>query len=324
MNDLHQLAPSDEAIDAEFSPARRREILEEVLASRGNVMPLTRRCRWPAALAVAAASVAVVAVVGQALLPGADPLIAEPSTPTPSGTSSQAATATAVEQLSAVAESAAAAPPLPEGSFLHVRVVQQFDDEPGGMSTDDTYTDAAGWTWMHRYDEIEAWTLEDAGDHLRQLPTEPGPLEALIRGGEEFNSDDERAYHEMVGILRSPAATADIRSAAVLVLQRLAREPQAPETTETGDVATPRVTVTTTQVNGGKDLGWRISLTDATATPDAESWIILDSAGTFLEAGNVWEGGGSGDVVVEQGIVEALPEEFVAVLGTDHVEQSYF
>lgn len=324
MHDIRSTRPSDAAIDAEFDARRRRRVFDEVLAARSRVVPIThKRSRWAGALAAAAASIAVVALVAQSL-PSADgPLIARPAdSTTPSATTEPTPTESSVGGLAAVAASAAAAPPVPAGSFLRMTVLETTEGEAGGGSTDDTYTDADGWTWMHRVEEIEAWTLEDRGTDVFSLPTDPAALEVWSREQDGRASGVETVYEEMVRILTTPRAPADLRSAAVHVLERISAAPSVVETAASGALYTP--VVTATQGTAEDAQAWRISFTDKTSNPDLETWITLDSQGALVETGGEWADGSSRKVVVENTTVPSLPAEFVRVLGTEHVEQFYF
>lgn len=322
MHDIRSTRPSEAAIDAEFDAQRRRRVLDEILAPRSTVVPTDRRrSRWVGALAAAAASIAVVALVTQSLPPADGPLIARPAdSTTPSVTTEPAEPS--VGGLAAVAASAAAAPPVPAGSFLRMTVLGATEGEAGAGSTDDTYTDVDGWTWMHRVEEIEAWTLEDRGTDVFSLPTDPVALEVWSRDQDGRASGVETVYEEMVRILTTPRAPADLRSAAVLVLERISAAPSVVETAPSGALYAP--VVTATQGTAEDAEAWRISFTDQRSNPDLETWITLDSRGALVETGGEWVDGSSRKVVVEHSIVPSLPAAFVRVLGTEHVEQFYF
>ncbi len=344
MRDLRSIRPTDESVDAEFSPQRRESVLQEVLDARSFVVPFREhRRRWPAVAAAAVAVVAAVALVVQVLTPQGNSSVAEPppvtqtvpsrsSVPATVSVAPPTAAGSAAQQLTGVA-AAAGAPAEASGVFLHVVRVeeQRGDGDPGSTDepmaedhnvTHDDYVDADGWLWSRRTGDQNFWLLvQQDADSISSLPTDPGDLDRELRSGTGNNSADERVFKAVHEILLTEGASPELRAAAITVLQGIAENPQAPETTKDGDLATPMVSVTTVPLTGQQGMGYRAAITDSTSRPGIENWLVLDPTGQIVESGS--EGPDltfTGTIVLREW-VDVLPEEFVEVLGTDHVEQ---
>ena len=345
MRDLRSIRPTDESIDAEFSSQRRESVFQEVLDARSSVVSLgEHRRRWPAAAAAAVAAVAAAALVVQVLTPHGNSPVAEPppvtqtvpsrsSYPATVSVAPPAAQWSAAEQLTGVAAAAAGGPAVASGAFLHVvRVEEQrghvdpgSTDEPAAEDhsvTHDDYVDADGWLWSRRTGDQNLWLLvpQDA-DSISSLPTDPGDLDRELRSGTGNNSADERVFKAVHEILLTESASPELRAAAITVLQGIAENPQAPETTKEGDLATPLVSVTTVPLTGQQGMGYRASITDSTSRPGIENWLVLDPTGQIVESGSIAPTSTFTGTIVVREWVDALPADFVEVLGTDHVER---
>lgn len=344
MRDLRSIRPTDASVDAEFSPQRRQSVFQEVLDARSSVMSFGGgRHRWPAVAAAAVAAVAAVVLAVQVLTPQGNSSVAEPPLVTQTVRSSPSEPATepvappsaqgsAAEELTGVAAAAGAAAET-SGAFLHVvRMEEQRGHiDPGSTDepvvedhnvTHDDYVDEQGWLWSRRSGDQDFWLLtEQQEDSISLLPTDPEDLDRELRSGTGNNSADERVFKAVHEILLTESASPELRAAAITVLQGIAGNPQDPETTKDGDVATPRVSVTTVSLPGQQGMGYRAAITDPTSRPGIEDWLVLDPTGQIVESGS--EGPDltfTGTIVLREW-VDVLPEEFVEVLGTDHVEQ---
>lgn len=343
MRDLESIRPSDEAIDAEFDARRRESVFQEVLQARTAVVPISRsRRRWPAAAAAAVAGLAVLGLAAQALVTLNGQSVAEPPVAGPTASSSTTLASpgsqpspryvTVAAMLGPVAVAAAAAPVAEPDAFLHVvRVEEQLNVAGQGSSQTpaaadsgvtyfDDYIDRDGWLWSRRTGDQQFWLLTGQGQStITALPTDPGELDAALRSGTGNNSADERVFKGIHEILLTETAPPALRAAAITVLQRIAEHPQAAVTTKDGETATPTLVVTTVDLDGAT--GYRAAMTDPTSRPGVERWLVLDATGQIVESGTLTPDVSFSSTITTREWVDALPSDFVDVLGMEHVER---
>ncbi|MCC2592988.1 hypothetical protein LKO27_06125 [Tessaracoccus sp. OS52] len=348
MHELRSIRPTDDAIDAEFTPARRRAVLDEVLAAR----PVSPRRTWIPMAVAATAGVAALALGLQALSPGQQDVTTVPAVAStqPSGTpfdpgSEQPTTVAPLErgvvvaavQLEPVAVAAGAGPAQAQGAYLHVVTVSEQDGE---VTERDGYVDAEGWSWVRQAGVGSFWAvfppLLGTG---QEWPTDPVALDALLRAGTGNNSEDERVFKGVHEILMSDSAGPELRAAAIRVLQNLSENPQEPTTGKEGILATPQTVVSRVALPDG-GTGHRVSFTDPTSRPGMEHTLVLDGEGWIVESGSTGlapamipadevgtkpatpQGTSTfRSVVVTREWVDVLPSDFVEVLGTERVAQ---
>lgn len=336
MQDIETIRPNDEAVDEEFSPHRQEAVFQKILASRsGAAATDSRTCRWPAVVAATIAGLVVFGLAAQALSPKEDPVIVPesmesepaqtPSTPPSRNNVSAAA------MLGVVATTAASAPAAEPNTFLHVT---GFGEQIGGTSGEsseqleywsggyDTYIDADGWMWSSRFGDDNYWLLtQQDKQFIDSLPSEPAALDAELRSLDGNNSADERVFKAVHEILITETAPAELRGAAISVLQHIAENPQEPETTKDGEVATPAVEVAEVTLNTTSEPGYRVSITDPTSRPGVENWLVLDATGQIAESGQSGPDGTYTSSVDVRERVAALPADFVEALGTEQVDK---
>ena len=342
MRNIETIRPSDDAIATEFTPHRQEAIFQEILQTRSTVTPAgSHRRRWLAMGAAAIVGVVVVGLAAQALSPRQGPVVVptyggssatseSPSTQTPSNPPSRNA-ASAAAMLGVVAATAAAAPAVELGTFVHVTGFSEQtvdSDDPNVVSGyssrgHDTYIDSDGWMWSHRFGDEEYWLLAqyDFEGLIDTYPTDPEALDVELRSGTGNNSGDERVYKAIHEILITETASPELRSAAILVLKHIAENPQAPETTKDGELASPSMEVTEVPLDTSTEPGYRVSMTDPTSRPGVENWLILDETGQISKAGSVDPDGTFSSSIDSRERVNSLPDEFVEVLGTEQVEK---
>lgn len=347
MQRLESLRPTDDAIDAEFTPQRQRALYQDVLAKTAHVIPMPVRRRWPG---VAAAVAAVLAIgVGGVYVAGLDtgepvteplpPNIAPsvesagvPPEPDPEGIVMPDLAAGVVVSpvvLSGIAD-AAEASPAREGAFLHVVTVEEQSDHQGEFRTrHNAYVDAEGWTWrytsreinMNEFEEYESnyWLLHPGpGEWPETLSTDPQQLDAQLRAGTGNHSEDERVFKNIHEILLTETAAPELRSAAIRVLQGLAENPQDPAPAKEGMIASPQVAVyEVTLPDGGT--GYRATIVDPTSRPGEERSLVLDGTGQIAEANQTFSDGHFRSNVVIREWVDQLPAEFTETLGAERV-----
>lgn len=341
MRDVESIRPTDEAIDAEFDAQRRESVFHEVQA-RARVVPIRRSRRWPAGVAAAVAGLAVLGLAAQALVTLNGQSVADPPVAGVTAASSAAPASppdepspryvSAVAMLGPVAVAAAAAPVGEPDAFLHVvRVEEQHSvagqgssQEPMPVDSDvtyfDDYIDRDGWLWSRRTGDQQFWLLTGQDQStITSLPTDPDALDAALRSGTGNNSADERVFKGIHEILLTETAPPELRGAAITVLQRIAEHPQAAETTKDGQTATPTMTVTEVDLDGVT--GYRAAMTDPTSRPGVERWLVLDATGQIMGSGTLTPELSFSSRITTREWVDALPSDFVDVLGTDHVER---
>lgn len=330
--------PTDADVDAEFPRAVREMIVDEIVQWRPDsspaVTPLrTRRAgprRW-LTLVAAGVVVALVVLGLQTFAPGRQVAVV---TPLPSGGS---ATTTLYQPplgvpyaaaLEPVAEAAEKQPLLmPTGTrFLHL-VTSDAQTDTATVSHD-MYVSSDGWIW--RSDTVDGvvtfWMLyhPNVADYSA-LPADPAALEAALRAGTGSNSGDERVFKAIDDILTSRTAPPAIRAAAIRVLDRVAKSPQAPETTKNGEVASPEVTLETTTVSGVDAV--RATLTDSGSRPGVSYSMVLDATTGDLIASDTVGPDLSGNQIIRtttestRELVDSLPTAFVQALGTARVHK---
>ena len=189
-----------------------------------------------------------------------------------------------------------------------------------GVTYFDDYIDRDGWLWSRRTGDQQFWLLTGQDQStITSLPTDPDALDAALRSGTGNNSADERVFKGIHEILLTETAPPELRGAAITVLQRIAEHPQAAETTKDGQTATPTMTVTEVDLDGAT--GYRAAMTDPTSRPGVERWLVLDATGQIMGSGTLTPDVSFSSRITTREWVDALPSDFVEVLGTDHVER---
>lgn len=329
MRDVEAIRPSDDALGAQFTTQRREAIFQEVLQEGAGITPIHgRRRRWPAVAAAAVAGIAVLAMTTQILAPSGESVAEPPVQPTAATTAPTPLTpapngnGSALAMLGQVAVAAGSKPAIMQGSYLHVvTVAEQVGTEPRSVTFDD-YVDANGWLWSHRTGSENYWYSTDLEKkEITSLPTDPEALDAELRSRGGSMSADERVFQGIEDILMTETTPPELRAVAITVLQRIAENPQAPETTNDGEIATPAVTVTTVDLPDSAGTGYRAAITDPTARPGVESWLILDATGQITETGVTSPDDSYTSTITVRERVGALPAEFLDVLGAEQSEQ---
>ncbi len=317
--------PTDADIDAEFTPAAQARILDGIIAS-GNVVPLAPRTHSRRWLGLVAAGV-VVAVGGltvQALLPSRTTTVV---TQDPSG----GVTTVTVTQppvglplaaaLEPIAQKAEVRPTAKGTQYLHVFTTSAGSDGVGG--TMDAYIAADGWMWRKdRNPKQTVWWLMEPFDGYSNLPTDPIALDKALRAAGGTSSGDQLVFKQLTEVLMSQQSSPAVHAAAIRVLDTISKHPQSPTTTKgKGPKATPKVTVELATVDG--KAGVKATFTDATAHPGESMWVVLDgTTGALIESGTEAAGARVRSTVTSE-IVDGLPAEFVAKLGTVRVQKSF-
>ena len=79
------------------------------------------------------------------------------------------------------------------------------------------------------------------------------------------------------------------------------------------------MTVTTVDLDGVT--GYRAAMTDPTSRPGVERWLVLDATGQIMRSGTLTPELSFSSTITTREWADALPSDFVDVLGTDHVER---
>lgn len=305
MNDLIETTrPTDDGLAGEWTPSLRRQVLTDVQTGRRHP-GLIRRRRWPVAVAASVAASLVLAV------PVAFP-----------GWFGRTA---AAEELAPVAQAAAEQPRLEwtEDQFLHVRTEAVQTDALGTESADDLerrvtfddYRTVDGWTWSDRtiestngQDHAERYIFSPNWGWMRPgyaatMPTEPHLLDAFLRARVAGSTSQDEAVFVAIGdMLRAEAADPQLRAAAISVLG-----------------LNPKVTVEhTTDPHGRNAL--MVTFVDEARRGDRRQVLYLDpDTGALLAEGDTWSQNSYETVVTERNVVDALPADLAAALGTEKV-----
>lgn len=216
MNDLiESTRPTDDGLAAEWTPQRRRQVLDDVLTGRARRLEVRRR-PWPVAVAAALVVVPLLAV------PVAFPGWVSPP---------------AAAEIGEVAAAASERPCLEWGAGQYLRV--ESVDTQRGLWTDagldptvslhttfDEYHSPDGWTWSDRVVDgaVEQYLFPPSygwsrPDYAAGLPTEPHLLDAFLRlRAFGSSSVDEAVFQAVATMLRAESAPPQVRSAAVGVL----------------------------------------------------------------------------------------------------------
>ncbi|MDO5287185.1 MAG: hypothetical protein Q4G45_10275 [Actinomycetia bacterium] len=330
---IAQARPSDHEIAAEFSPERQQAVLDRVLLRVAAPAPAaaSRTRRWLLGAGVAVAlGLGSAAVVGAEVLGRFEPAPpANPPQPAPTLTSassfSQPASSTGslagrdgVALLPEIAANAAAKSPLVVGptQYLHeVSVEVQTGQDPSERHHD-TYISADGWAWRKSEESGQTrWHLGKPDTGLASLPADPARLDAALRRQSGTNSADERVFKGIHDMLTTHQTTPAQRKAAIAVLENLARHPQQPARTKDGELASPRVGVTQARLDNGES-GVRAAIVDPTSRPGVEFYLVLTMDGSIASSGSTSPEGTYTSTVTTLEVVDALPPDFVANLGT--------
>lgn len=307
---IERTKPTDEGLHAEWTPSLRHEVLADVLAgSTRRVRP--RRRAWP--VAVAASVVAALMLSGPIAFPG------------------WFTTNAAAEELGKVATAATAQTRLEWGDHQYLRV-QSIDRQDGvveglapgagpqpaaageGSSSrkvtfDDYYT-TDGWTWSdrvvngrsERYIFPASWGWMRP-DYAAGMPTEPHLLDAFLRARAHGSTSQDEAVFVAIGdMLRQEAAPPAVRAAALGVLG-----------------LNPKVTVEhTTDPQSRPAL--KVTFTDEAMRPGMRQYLYLaPDTGVLLGRGSNGPGWEYQSVINHREIVDALPADLAAALGTEKV-----
>ena len=300
---ISRTRPDDEALECEWTPAQRRQLLDDVLTGRARRVP-TRRRAWP--VAVAASVTAALMLVVPVAFPGW------------LGTAS-------ADDLNGLARTAAAQSSLEwgEGQFLRVQSVETQKGAPDGVSgtpqvdrrvTHDDYHATDGWHWSDRtvngrverylFSPSRGWS---SPDYASTMPTEPHLLDAFLRVRVLGSTSQDEAVFVAIGdMLRAEAATPAVRAAAIGVLG-----------------LNPRVTVAHTDDPQGRR-ALKVTFADPAARPGMEQFLYLDpSTGLLLGSGSQWDSGFYQSTILRREIVDALPESLTSTVGTERIATMY-
>ena len=324
---LTTIRPTDEAIEQEFTPERQAALLEAIKQERGaEIVPLhrTQRARWVGVAVAAVAGVAVLGLTAQMLSsnPNTTTPVAEPQTnqhTAPEGGSSteQESTMVAPASLSAVSEAAAGVPAGWQDTYLYVH---EYSEQDGDDVSSLSYTNADGWTWRCDNGSFYALYQQDPDNWVANLPTDPAELDAALRNLTGNNSEDERVFKGITEILRSHAASSELRAAAIQTLINLDANPQDPAPAKEGELAEPQLTVEEVTVEDG--IEYRITFTDEGSRPGVVQTMVLDPLGQLKESGFSDSETNYISVIVERRWANELTPDLVEILGTEeqHVE----
>lgn len=296
---IERTRPTDAGLAVAWPDEQRHQVLDAVLADASHSTDGPRRRggrsrRW--VLAAAAASVAAVTVAAPSALPGWFTRTA------------------AADELNRVAASAKEQPAWEwaDGQFLRVRSVETQENREEGWSQRVTYDDfhtTDGWTWsdrlvngaVERYIFPPGWGWHRP-DYATGMPTEPHLLDAFLRLRVQGSASQNEAVFVAIGdMLRAEAAPPAVRAAAIGVLG-----------------LNPGVNVDRTTDAQGRD-AVRATLVEP-ARPGETQTLMLDSrTGVLLGYGATWSDGWYESRIVDRGIVDALPTDVAAALGTDKI-----
>lgn len=312
---VEYVSPTPQRIDQLWAPSTRDTVLATVLSAsetsrtlRGPDEQRARRHprrRWAVAVAAAAligAGVLILPSLGLPAVPGAGPGTAVPAAPADSASSSSGP----MIPISA---------PVPDGSFEHTLVLWQVADSGMNLDTIEAWTASDGWTWTRSTasasPEEESWYVLGepyglGGIDLDAAPTDPDQIKELLRPFAEGmgGPSEDLMYLQLVdGLLRNPVVVPrDVRRAAIAMIVDM------PEVTVERNIQDP----------AGRDA---VHLKVATAhqvdglyvNPDMTDLLCTES---FFD-GELRER----MIVEERSVVSALPDEMIAVLGTDRVHK---
>lgn len=308
---IEQTRPTEAGLATEWTPAARADVLRGVLAAA----PVRHHGRrW--LLGSAAAGVAA-AVGAPLVLPG------------------WFATPAAAAQLEPVALAAGLRPALTwgEGQFLHVRTTSTQDGPQviGGGSKSpaegpaspmmqrrvfDDWRAPDGWTWSRRdlppmpapglfiFPPAGGWM---SPGYAATMPTEPHLLDVSLRSRVSGSTSQDEAVFVAVGdMLREEAAPAEVRAAAIRVLG-----------------LNPKVSVETTTDPSGR-AAVRATFVDEAARRGIRQSLYLDpKTGVLLAEESTGGGWSFRGVITVREVVDALPADVAAKLGTTKVALEY-
>ncbi|MFT3875069.1 MAG: hypothetical protein QM708_01365 [Propioniciclava sp.] len=294
---IERTRPADRALADEWTPAARRELVNEVIAGRARRVPLRRRA-WP--LAVAASAAAGAMLVVPVTFPGWFGANA------------------AADDLGRLAQSARAQTSLgwEDGQFLRVASVDTITE--ASVTTwrgiYDDYHTADGWTWSDRVinGEVERYIFPPAWgwhrpDYAAAMPAEPHLLDAFLRlRAMGSTSQDEAVFIAIGDMLRAESAPVSVRVAAIGVLG-----------------LNPKVTAEhSTDPEGRPAL--KVTFVDEATRPGMRQVLYLDpTSGVLLAKESTTESSRYLSVVTRREVVEALPASLTGTLGSDKVEKSF-
>lgn len=293
---LTRTRPTTEGIASEWTPDAQQRVLADVLAR-----PRRTRRRWP--LAVAASVIAALMLALPVSFPG------------------WFARSAAADELDGLARSTAGQPLLEwrDGQYLRATSTstQTGAMEPGSeggrclqVASYDDYLAADGWQWsdrlvngqVQRYLWPPSWGWHRP-DYAARMPPEPHLLDAFLRARALGSTSQDEAVFVAVGdMLRAHAAPPAVRAAAIGVL-----------------ALNPKVTSKRTDDPAGRP-AIKVTFTDEGARPGVRQVLFLEpDTGTLLAEERTWDGGSYRSITTRHSIVDELPAELVAALGTDRV-----
>jgi len=311
MSDLiERTKPTDEGLHEEWTPSLRHEVLQNVLAGRASRVRPGRRA-WP--VAVAASLVAALMLSSPIAFPG------------------WFTTNAAAEELGKVATAASAQTRLEWGDhqYLRVQSIDSQDGVPEGLApgegpqpapavevatsrrvTFDDYYTTDGWTWSDRvvngrteryiFPASWGWTRPD---YASTMPTEPHLLDAFLRARALGSTSQDEAVFVAIGdMLRQEAAPPAVRAAAIGVLG-----------------LNPKVTVEHTTDTQTRPV-LKVTFTDEAMRPGTRQYLYLaPDTGVLLGRGSNGPGWDYHSVITNRQVVDALPADLAAALGTEKV-----
>lgn len=227
----------------------------------------------------------------------------------------------AAAEIGEVAAAASERPRLEWGAGQYLRV--ESVDTQRGLWTDagldptvslhttfDEYHSPDGWTWSDRVVDgaVEQYLFPPSygwsrPDYAAGLPTEPHLLDAFLRlRAFGSSSVDEAVFQAVATMLRAESAPPQVRSAAVGVLG-----------------LNPKVSVADATDPRGR-AALKVVFTDEAARPGMTQFLYIDRAtATLLASGTTGGGVDYLSVITLREVVDALPADLEASLGTDRV-----
>ncbi|HEY9294355.1 MAG TPA: hypothetical protein VIP98_23995 [Microlunatus sp.] len=309
---LRELRPTDTTIDNAFTPVRRYQLLTDVLDT--STISARRRVQRRTLVLVAAATalVVVAGVLLQGFIPtrGLSPLAAQP------------AAADSLDRLANhAAHSVSPAEPGP-GQYRAVTTIEQQTGKP--EIRHQAYVAADGWTWRKDTERgRRTWLLYPAAAQIdpRALPANSAEMEQTLRQQWLGTPSDEQGLFKLVGeIARSEIAPPKVRAAAIGVLASLARRPAIDVPGRKDGTTAPVVTVFTATHNGRPVTGARF--VDHSHPGTKTTYWFDDATSELVSTEQQFADGGAFlSQVQSRKIVDQLPKDIAAKLGTTRVEK---
>jgi len=184
------------------------------------------------------------------------------------------------------------------------------DVSAGTRVTFDDYYTTDGWTWSDRVanGHTEQYIFPPAWgwmrpDYASAMPTEPHLLDAFLRARALGSTSPDEAVFVAIGdMLRQEAAPPAVRAAAIGVLG-----------------LNPKVTVERTTDTQSRP-ALKVTFTDEAMRPGTRQYLYLaPDTGVLLGRGSNGPGWDYQSVITHREVVDALPTDLAAVLGTEKV-----